>query len=363
MSGCNQPDEADDDDRNPEPHGWDAITAVCERVYPGQVEQHFAPVLHAALGGEDPLNGISVYRAETPVPHWHYVTYGFSELYEKETDNPDESGYGFELTFRLVRTPEEEVAPNWALSFLQNIGKYVFRTGNAFASGHNVNLAGPINLGTPDTLIRAITFVDDPEFGSIDTPNGRVNFLQIVGLTLDELRAITDWNTEGVVEVIRAKNPTLITDLDRKSVLEDPALAEKVRTGAERDGSTTAASFIESLCWEKAKGAGRKLTLTVGANGVDSVLRMLRGRTRHGEPFWVQSRTGRMNLIPAATASWREDDDMLVIEATTELMNELLTTLQPKRGKYTFTSAPWLTVVVEPSEIRDSTGKVTEIVG
>jgi len=35
------------------------------------------------------------------VPHWHIVGYGMSELYAKETDDPEESGWGFELTFRV----------------------------------------------------------------------------------------------------------------------------------------------------------------------------------------------------------------------------------------------------------------------
>lgn len=33
-------------------------------------------------------------KAETGVPHWHYVTYGYSELYEKECEDPAVSGYG-----------------------------------------------------------------------------------------------------------------------------------------------------------------------------------------------------------------------------------------------------------------------------
>ena len=55
------------------------------------------------LGGNDPLDGISVYTAKEPIEHWHFVTYGFSELYEKETGDPENSGFGFELTFRLVK--------------------------------------------------------------------------------------------------------------------------------------------------------------------------------------------------------------------------------------------------------------------
>ena len=61
------------------------------------------------------------------------VTYGFSELYDKESDNLEESGYGFELTFRLAKREDEEEPPAWALNLLQNMGRYVFNSGNVFA--------------------------------------------------------------------------------------------------------------------------------------------------------------------------------------------------------------------------------------
>jgi suppressor of fused len=80
------------------------------------------------LGGPDPLEGLSVYRNPGPPPHWHFVTYGFSELYEKAGQDSDLSGYGFELTFRLAAGEEAE-PPAWALNLLQNLGCYAFETG------------------------------------------------------------------------------------------------------------------------------------------------------------------------------------------------------------------------------------------
>jgi suppressor of fused len=44
------------------------------------------------LGGKDPLQGISVYKNLEPRPHFHYVIYGLSELYEKESENQEPSG-------------------------------------------------------------------------------------------------------------------------------------------------------------------------------------------------------------------------------------------------------------------------------
>ena len=53
---------------------------------------HFGTVLPYQLGGNDPIHGISVYLRDEPVPHFHFVTYGFTDLFVKETDDPNESG-------------------------------------------------------------------------------------------------------------------------------------------------------------------------------------------------------------------------------------------------------------------------------
>ena len=87
-------------------------------IYGEQEPKHYGTLVPYSLGGEDPLDGISTYKSGTPVPHWHFVTYGFSELYEKELDNTEYSGYGFELTFRLVRNEDEEEPPAWALNVI-----------------------------------------------------------------------------------------------------------------------------------------------------------------------------------------------------------------------------------------------------
>src|SRR5688500_9386346 len=79
---------------------WAAIDGALARIY-GDAEPHHWGTLHKwVLGGPDPLDGISVYPRDEPVPHWHYVSYGMTELYEKQSENPDESGWGFEFTFR-----------------------------------------------------------------------------------------------------------------------------------------------------------------------------------------------------------------------------------------------------------------------
>ena len=79
--------------------GWDAITNECNRIYPNQENpKHYGTLISWKFGGNDPLDGISIYDGGN---YWHFVTYGLSELYEKETDDTEYSGYGMEFTFKL----------------------------------------------------------------------------------------------------------------------------------------------------------------------------------------------------------------------------------------------------------------------
>lgn len=198
--------------------GWEAMDKSLEALYPHQEPEHYAPNLPASLGGDSYLDGISIYHSEYQEPHFHFVTYGFSELYyNEEAAGGDYSGFGFELTFRLKKSGDENVG--WAINFLQNIAKYVFTSGNYFEPFHVFPANSPIRLEY-DTQITAVAFVLDPELGEIDTPHGKVQFLQAVGITAKELEMLrASFSIEKVEELIRQLeigNPLFITDLDRK---------------------------------------------------------------------------------------------------------------------------------------------------
>lgn len=113
--------------------GFDTIADVMKKQYPDQNGLYYGTLLPYRLGGNDPLDGVEIWKSEKGMPHWHYVTYGFTELYDKESDDPQVSGYGFELTFRLKRGNEEE-PPVWPVNLLQNLARYVFSSGNVFGS-------------------------------------------------------------------------------------------------------------------------------------------------------------------------------------------------------------------------------------
>ncbi|MEB3004128.1 suppressor of fused domain protein [Capnocytophaga sp. G2] len=198
--------------------GWDVIDEVVDALYPNQEPTHYAPDFPASLGGDSYLDGISVYQSDKQEPHFHFVTYGFSNLYyDEKSAGGDYSGFGFELTFRLKKTGDKNVT--WAINFLQNIAKYVFTSGNYFEPYHVFPANSPIRLDYNTELI-AVAFVLDPELGEIETPHGTVQFLQAVGITSQEFQMLKKDFSIGKVEELmghlRKDNPLLITDLDRK---------------------------------------------------------------------------------------------------------------------------------------------------
>ena len=60
-------------------------------------------------------------------------------------------------------------------------------------------------------------FSRDPELGTIATPHGAVDFLQIVGITLDEVDGLFEKRQSAAtsLEKLSRDNPLLITDLAR----------------------------------------------------------------------------------------------------------------------------------------------------
>jgi hypothetical protein len=195
--------------------GWDTIDQALKEIYGDQRPQHYAPKIYYSLGGDQPLDGISIYD-DKKSKSYHYVTYGFSELYDKETDDEIVSGYGFELTFRLKYETADEIYPVWPVNLLQNIAKVVFSKGLVFDEYQTLS-SGPIKADSP-TKITCIIFILDPTLGEIDSPNGKFKFLQIFGLTQSEYEGIkskTIDRRDFMQEQMRG-NALAITDIERK---------------------------------------------------------------------------------------------------------------------------------------------------
>lgn len=201
--------------------GWLAMDEKIEQVYGTQKPRHYAPPLHYMLGGKDPLDGTSIYDSDKQEFHRHFISYGMSELYYNEDAAESEfSRWGFEFTFRLKPFDEDEEDPIWVINMMNNLARYVYESKKWFEPNHFIPANGPIRLDSKaDIGIVGLAFTTDPELGVIQTPNGEVTFLQMVGLTQKELDRLWEKNSKDEVEKLlnelRKDNPLLITDLMR----------------------------------------------------------------------------------------------------------------------------------------------------
>lgn len=338
--------------------GWDAIDAALDRIYKDVEPQHYGTAIPYSLGGPDPIHGLSGYARSNP-DHWHIVTYGFTELWEKESDDKETSGYGFELTFRVARAADEKTPPMWALNMMQNLGRYVFSTGNVFGVGHHMGLNGPICVGSK-SLIHAVLFGEDSELGEFESANGKARFIQIVGVTMDELALAMEWNTTSLLREMREGNPLLVTDLDRRSILKDPAMEKRLRGLADAEGSSMAYSSLDE---DGRFIAGPPLVWELGALWIDNLKKGLKGRTLHGRPYALYGSERELQMEPGAKSSVTLGENLLKLTLTTTLASAMLASLQPKRGDYTWPELPGFILRVVPTEVKGQKGDVEEVVG
>jgi len=187
--------------------GWDAIDAAMKAVH-GDVEPvHKGLAPGVAFGA--PLQGISAYAE---ADHWHFVTYGLTELFAKGSEVAEISGFGYELTMRVPRAAEP---PDWPFRLLANVAAAA-RAGNVFAAGHRLQVGGPIT-GEASCAMQAVAFVPDPSLpASAPSPHGRFEFYALVGITPDELAEMQASSTAEVVARLAKSNPLLITDPARR---------------------------------------------------------------------------------------------------------------------------------------------------
>jgi len=196
--------------------GWDAIEDRFIAVYSDQEPSHYGTTItnRAMFGGDQYLDGYSIYRSDKG--YVHIVTFGMSELYgNEEAFEGEYSKWGYEMTMKLRVETDEECM--WALDMLSNLARYTY-TSNRFVEPFQYISGGgnPIRIGA-DTKLTGLIVVEDTEIKGADTVHGRLDFLQMVGITQSELDALIADPDQAVplVERMKADNPMLITDLGR----------------------------------------------------------------------------------------------------------------------------------------------------
>ncbi len=211
--------------------GWAALDRVGLTIYPGQTPHQFTSTTGYDLDSPNPLPAICVWEGRDP-QHWHYVTYGLTELFEKSSPDADVSGFGFEVTLRIPRSSDDERPPAWPIALLQGVGHYALSGHGALDSGHLIDLGGPLgSSGSPGapSLLTGLVAVPDATFGKVDTPFGSILFLQLYGVTAEELQAMTQWPMERKVGLVREVDSMALTRLDRGPLSTDRRTAAAYR--------------------------------------------------------------------------------------------------------------------------------------
>ena len=216
MSELEDMTERKDQEELPDPAGWNAITAAFEKLYPGQESpRHFGSLFPWRLGGPNPLQGVSAYDGGDC---FHFVTYGLSDLYEKEGSDPEYSGYGLEFTLKLRKEGmgEEQQELQCIVGIFNSLARLTFENGEQFFPNEYIYTGQKLgfDVNQRSKLTGFVTVLD--EAGTIDTPNGKVDFVKLIGATDAELRAVMDkrLTVQELVERIGD-----VTDYTRSSVI------------------------------------------------------------------------------------------------------------------------------------------------
>lgn len=261
------------------------IDAALSRLYAGQRPSRFEMKPDAGEK-ESPLAEVVVYRATVPVPHWHYVTYGLSELSAKTSSDSKLSGFGVEYSLRLVDPSEKP--PLWPIKLLRFLAKQTWETRYPYDPGHSANLPRSV-LENDRKGVEALAFYEDEQLRSIDTPTGRLAFVNVIPLMAGEYSLIGSWDADKVAAELRAVQRALLWQPGRKSLLDGPR-RKAILARVDAEGSSQSVDFSELACSPN--------QITLDSLGLLVFDKVLRHRLPHGRDAQVISRNRVTRLTP-----------------------------------------------------------------
>ena len=228
-------------EEDPGTAGWDAIEKEFLRAYPGQTEpKHYGTLVKWVFGGNDPLDGISIYDGGE---YYHFVTFGLTELYGKESRNTELSGYGYEMTLKLKKEglEDEEAELRNVCGILQTIARITFTKSECFFPNEFIYTGQKEGMDAKQTSqLTGFIVITDPTVNTIETPNGRVEFRELVGATDAELKSLG--NRESVAAFYEKLGSDL-TDWQRASIVEAVEETDEDETAENRDTEDAAERF------------------------------------------------------------------------------------------------------------------------
>ncbi|MBX3204069.1 MAG: suppressor of fused domain protein [Labilithrix sp.] len=307
------------------------------------------------------IAGCLAARVEEPIPHWVVVSRGFTELGDKLEEDPEVSGWGFELTCRVpARVDEPDVG--WVVDWMQRVADDLAARVSFLEPYHHM----AIQPTTTDDEIAAVVFVEDGGLAPTRSQNGAFYFLQMVGLTRGEYEALHAWDPRALVDLVRERDPLLLLDTDRATFLRDPGFARAVDEGRDRDGSSIGVRHGVAVLWTVDDD---ELQLHLDVDAAAVVRSAVEARLRHGKTmalFGDRRKTlradGSLALRSQVNVALRPedgpseiviDDDggrTCVIRLGPDALAELTTVLQEAPGAYVLPSLPSVRFVVVTRE-------------
>ncbi len=186
-----------------------------KQIYGDLEPRFYSPQVMSFQGGEEPLDGVAVYDVNG---YYHLVSYGMSHLYYSEESAGEEfSKWGFEFSFRVKPVKEDNGEdPFWVIQLMNNLGRFVNETKVWFEEYQFLPLNGPIRSEC-ETDIVGLAFIMDDDLREIETPHGKVIFMQMIGLNSEQLKRLENNSTKdeimSVVNEIKSDNPKFICQL------------------------------------------------------------------------------------------------------------------------------------------------------
>jgi len=186
----------------------DTIINKFTSLYPDQGPTVLAAIRKMVGGADQYLDDVWVWNVNNQ--YWHYVSLGMTELYDKESDNEDESGWGFEFTFKLAKKSDETTPPVWPAVIIKKLARFVYEN-SAFDDCHYISFGEPIE----NSDYVGFVFSTDHIVGELESSTGKFKFLEIYCVTQEDLDKCFSSKTanEELIKKIREENPDFVNKL------------------------------------------------------------------------------------------------------------------------------------------------------
>lgn len=266
----------------------DALDSELAALSPKGVMHAIDPTRNLAYqGGGPPIWSVGIVEVDGPVPYTLLVSYGFSHVLAPEAVREP---YSHEYS---IAVPAGTPARPWADALLRHLSRHVLDTGAELREGDMIPFFMPLTRipfapdhreGILDTSLVGAFVTRDPVVPTVRTPHGEIEVRRLVGIDQSEVDRVDTWSRSEFIEAYAARDPLLLTDLNRPSAMDDPEFRAAVDARAASEGSEVEAFRIDAS-WTIGEDAVY-VRLPAGREG-RKLLEGLRRRVPFGEELTI----------------------------------------------------------------------------